>query len=108
MSYPPAAHMLAVQIFAKEEERGKCLAKRLADMVKSMEAAGQAADRITVMGPTAAAIGKVNDIFRFVFYIKHAKYDKLVEIKDLLEDGLKVWAPRQESVQFDFDPVNTL
>ena len=108
LSYPPAAHMLAVQIFAKEEERGKCLAKRLADMVKSMEAAGQAADRITVMGPTAAAIGKVNDIFRFVFYIKHTKYDKLVEIKDLLEDVLKVWAPRQESVQFDFDPVNTL
>ena len=84
-------------------------------MVKSSEDAGQepvgtgqAAERLTVMGPSAAAIGKVNDIFRFVFYIKHAKYDKLVEIKDMLEENIKVWAPRQESVQFDFDPVNTL
>lgn len=115
LSYPPAAHMLAVQIYAKEEESGKCLAKRLADVVKSCEDAGQqpagngqAAERLTVMGPSAAAIGKVNDIFRFVFYIKHAKYDKLVEIKDMLEENIKVWAPRQESVQFDFDPVNTL
>lgn len=115
LSYPPAAHMLAVQIFAKEEESGKRLAKRLADVVKSSEDAGQepvgtgqAAERLTVMGPSAAAIGKVNDIFRFVFYIKHAKYDKLVEIKDMLEENIKVWAPRQESVQFDFDPVNTL
>ena len=115
LSYPPAAHMLAVQIFAKEEESGKSLAKRLADVVKSWEDAGQdtagtgqAGERLTVIGPSAAAIGKVNDIFRFVFYIKHAKYDKLVEIKDMLEENIKVWAPRQESVQFDFDPVNTL
>ena len=108
LSYPPAAHMLAVQIFAKEEEKGKDLAKSLADVVKSTEDVGQISPRLTVMGPSAAAIGKINDIFRFVFYIKHEKYDNLVVIKDLLEENLKVWAPRQESVQFDFDPINTL
>lgn len=99
--YPPAAHMLAVQIFAKMEESGKVLAKRLADVVKSMGL------QIQVMGPSSAAIGKINDIFRFVFYVKSENYDTLIQIKDVLEEKWKEWQPKWESVQFDFDPMNS-
>ncbi|MBO5337596.1 MAG: primosomal protein N' [Lachnospiraceae bacterium] len=109
LDYPPAAHMLAVQIYASVEENGKQLAQRLADVVKSMIDVSQpVADRITVIGPAPASIGKVNDIFRFVFYVKHQKYDMLVQIKDKLEEKLQFWQPRYETVQFDFDPMNTL
>lgn len=100
MEYPPVAHMLAVQIYAKEEETGMQLARRLAGAVKAME--------IPVIGPAPASIGKINDIFRFVFYVKQEKYDKLVQIKDCLEEKLQLWQPRYESVQFDFDPMNTM
>lgn len=99
--YPPVAHMLAVQIFAKMEESGKVLAKRLADVVKSMGL------QIQVMGPSSAAIGKINDIFRFVFYVKSENYDTLIQIKDVLEEKWKEWQPKWESVQFDFDPMNS-
>ena len=99
--YPPAAHMLAVQIFAKMEDSGKVLAKRLADVVKSMGL------QIQVMGPSSAAIGKINDIFRFVFYVKSENYDTLIQIKDVLEEKWKEWQPKWESVQFDFDPMNS-
>lgn len=101
MEYPPVAHMLAVQIYAQEEENGAKLAKRLGEVVKSRE------DVPAVLGPAPASIGKINDIFRFVFYIKHAQYETLVQIKDELEERLTQWQPR-ENVQFDFDPVNTL
>ena len=109
MDYPPAAHMLAVQIFAGREENGKYLAQKLADVVKSMIDSTQPVGmRVKVIGPAPATIGKVNDIFRFVFYVKYGKYDKLVEIKDVLEEKLQMWQPRYETVQFDFDPMNTL
>lgn len=109
LDYPPAAHMLAVQVYAGQEESGKQLAQELADVVKSMmDASVPVKDRMTVIGPAPASIGKVNDIFRFVFYVKHAKYDMLVQIKDVLEEKIQLWQPRYESVQFDFDPMNTL
>lgn len=111
MNYPPAAHMLAVQIFAGMEQNGKELAERLSNVVKSMS--GQAGERrgevsLQVIGPAPASIGKINDIFRFVFYVKHKKYDKLVQIKDLLEDKVGLFSTGKETVQFDFDPMNTM
>lgn len=100
--YPPAAHMLAVQIFGKNEDSAKQLAKRLSDVVKSIEDAS-----VAVIGPAPASIGKINDIFRFVFYAKHGEYDKLVQIKDAMEERLQAWQNVGETVQFDFDPLNT-
>jgi len=107
MEYPPASHMLAVQVFAKEERRGKFLAEKLADVVKSM-VENRKGEKTRVIGPAPAAIGKINDIFRFVFYVKDAKYDKLIQIKDVLEQQCKLVQTGAESVQFDFDPMNMM
>ncbi|MCM1553183.1 MAG: primosomal protein N', partial [Butyrivibrio sp.] len=98
--YPPAAHMLAVQIFADSEESGENIARRLADAVK--------ADGTPVLGPAPASIGKINDIYRFVFYVKNTDYGQLVQVKDRLEGLLSQWQPREEQVQFDFDPMNCM
>lgn len=118
--YPPAAHMLAVQIFAREESRGQSLAEALAECVRGkmptergqeMKDAAQTGgerDRMQIIGPAPAAIGRINDIFRFVFYVKSAKYDTLVKVKDVLEEKIQGEQLRTELVQFDFDPVNTL
>jgi len=119
MGYPPAAHMLAVQIFSKEEERGKLLAEQLAGFSElrrlkgsrgSQEASGppDEGENMTLIGPAPASIGRINDIFRFVFYVKCAKYDKLIHIKDVLEEKIQRMQLVNESVQFDFDPVNTM
>ena len=61
-----------------------------------------------IIGPAPAVIGRINDIFRFVFYVKCAKYDTLVKVKDALEERIQGEQLRTELVQFDFDPVNTL
>ena len=103
LGYPPVAHMLAVQVFSKEEERGNRLAQRLADKVKH-----DFSTELQIIGPAPATISKMNDIFRFVFYVKSAKYDTLVRIKDMLEEELTNCQLPGEQVQFDFDPMNTL
>ena len=111
MEYPPVSHMLAVQIFARDETRGIQLADRLAETVRDAhfaEGAGAEQEKaLRVIGPAPASIGKINDIFRFVFYVKCAEYDKLIQVKDRAEEMLRRWKP-QETVQFDFDPVNTV
>lgn len=115
-NYPPAAHMLAVQIFDREEEKAGGLAADLAEVVKrqcgvcrnSPSAAGDGSggaepeDSVRVIGPAPAAISRINDIFRFVFYVKSSEYDKLVEVKDLLEKDIERRQLRTETVQFDF------
>lgn len=115
--YPPAAHMLAVQIYGKEEENVKQLALGLTDVVKSnmdflserqKEQSGHFNKEIQVLGPAPANISKINDIYRYVFYVKHGEYDTLVNVKDRVEEILRQWQPRQLSIQFDFDPVNIL
>ena len=111
LGYPPASHMLAVQIFSRDEESGKALSERLAAQVRSYFDHGAVEQKLSstlqVIGPAPASIGKVNDIFRFVFYVKCAEYDKLIQVKDRTEELLKEWQPR-ETVQFDFDPMNTM
>jgi len=109
LEYPPVSHMMAVQIYARTEENGRTLAEKLATVVKSMvDCNGVGPDRMQIIGPAPASIGKINDIFRFVFYVKHSKYDRLVQIKDVLEENLQLIQPVTESVQFDFDPMNTM
>ena len=109
MSYPPAANMLAVQIFAKTEEAGSALAGNLA--LAARKQAGSiknGREFMTVIGPAPASITKINDIFRFVFYVKYSDYGKLVFIKDKMEGIIQDMQLKQENVQFDFNPVNMM
>lgn len=104
LSYPPICHMMAVQIFAEEEERGAELAETLAGLAREQEFSGE---KLQVIGPAAAALGKLHDLFRFVFYVKEEKYDRLIAVKDVLESRVKTLALKNEMMQVDFDPVNT-
>jgi len=111
LGYPPVSHMLAVQIFSKDEERGVRTADWLSAAVRRKftgGARGAAPQQPQVIGPAPAAIGRINDIFRFVFYVKCPKYGTLVQIKDMLEEEMQRQPLTEEMVQFDFDPVNTL
>lgn len=122
VGYPPVSDMLAVQIFSREEERGSRLAGRLSAIVKERFIAGEEGKRpagrwgmageeppLQIIGPAPASIGRINDIFRFVFYVKSAKYGKLVEIKDMLETHMQGQPPAGDlTVQFDFNPIHIM
>ncbi len=111
LGYPPVSHMMAVQVFSKEEERGAALADRLSASARRTCFGGEEGGRffdVQIIGPASASIGRINDIFRFVFYVKCPEYGKLVNIKDLLEEEMQRQPSGEDSVQFDFDPMNTL
>lgn len=104
VGYPPVEHMLAVLIVSDVQEAGERLGREMTDLVKR-EMADVAGLR--VVGPAEAAIGKISDLYRHTFYIRHRTYQTLVEAKDRLERFCKGRTLRKQTVQFDFDPMNT-
>ncbi|MDE7184651.1 MAG: primosomal protein N' [Lachnospiraceae bacterium] len=102
MMYPPVAHMMAVLVLAGDEKAGAAQAHTLAGQVKQ-----QFGDSgLVLIGPTEACIGKINDVYRYIFYIKHREYQTLTAVKDVLEQTIHVMQWSADSVQFDFDPMN--
>lgn len=100
LGYPPAGHMLAVQIFAVEEHRAEEVIHDLAALVKH-----KFSQNISLVGPAKAVFSKIRDVYRMVFYLKSEDYSILVEAKDLLEAHGETHLTPRENLQFDFDPM---
>lgn len=101
MMYPPAAHMVAVLVLADDALTGAERAQQLKEQVKlRFDSEG-----LAVIGPAQASVGKINDVYRYIFYIKHRNYQLLTGIKDALERFISVMQWNADSVQFDFDPM---
>lgn len=108
MRYPPVAHMLAVLITSRDRRAGEELAELMTGTVNKKCGENEEVYReIQLIGPAEASINKINDMYRHVFYIKHADYQILVEIKDMLESFCKGKELKNQTVQYDFDPINT-
>lgn len=105
LRYPPIAHMMSVQIMSNDEDKGMQFATRLRAI---MEQQGQKG--VVFIGPAAAAISKINDVYRMAVYVKMDDYQGLIAYKDMLEKYIRgledIGQMKGISVQFDFDPVN--
>lgn len=104
LQYPPAAHMLAILVTSGEEERGSGVLEIYARMIK--ERFGDDG-MLYLIGPAPAAVSKINDLYRHTLYLKHPDYERLVQIKDMLEAYNKEQDYKNLNVQFDFNPMNT-
>ncbi len=76
MHYPPACHMLCLQVAGENE----ALMIRITD---SIFAAVQKhfGEQTEIIGPVPASVYKVHDIYRKILYLKHENYDILVKIQ---------------------------
>ena len=102
LGYPPAAHMAAILISGKEEtllETASSYIKKYAERVNKQN--------VRIIGPTSPYVGKVNDVYRRIIYLKHAEYDVLIDMKNKLEKYIEINSGFQSMrIQFDFNPVN--
>lgn len=99
MNYPPFGHMLSVLVAGKNEKE----ALKLSGMM--CEALRKYFDSV-VIGPAPSNLSKINDIYRFSFFVKNEDYEELVRIKDYLEENVNKIKKRAAQVYFDFDPQN--
>ena len=99
MDYPPAAHMLSVLVSGENEELLEQGMDYLAKFVERIASRY----RIPVIGPAYAAVGKVNDIYRKVLYLKHRDECILQDIKDKTEKYIELNSGfRRLYIQFDY------
>lgn len=104
LGYPPVEHMLAVLVVSRVQEEGEKLGERIAELVREKMRGNSG---LRVIGPAEASIGKLSDWYRHTLYLRHRNYQVLVEAKDMLEHFCKEHEQREQTVQFDFDPMNT-
>ena len=97
--YPPVYNLLAVLVTSKDKQLAGNTCEAMATYVKDMKK-----DHIAVIGPAKAGIGRINDVYRFVFYIKGKDNKALTDCKDKLEEGLREIKDLQ--VYFDFNPMS--
>lgn len=97
--YPPVSHMLAVLVTTENREEGWRLIQQLSELAGKVQG-------VSVIGPSEASIGKINDCYRFVVYCKASEYANLIRVKDEMEKHLDAPGRRTENVQFDFDPMD--
>ncbi len=102
MAYPPISNLMLVMFTAKQQKQADWAASYLAALIKKAQIA-----ELKMIGPANALIGKMNDIYRKVIYIKHSEYHQLVRLKDRLELFLKDRKEFKEiHISFDFNPMN--
>ncbi len=103
MGYPPVENLLAVLASCKDEahlEKGCAYLKEYILRICKRE-------EVDVIGPAAPGIGKINDIYRKVLYLKTERYDTLVKIKNRLEQYIELNSGFNTiRIQFDFNPMN--
>lgn len=103
MGYPPAEELLAIWMTGQSEEHLKVAAGYLKEFTERINREG----RLTVIGPAAPYVSKVNDQYRQIIYAKSEDYELLVRTKDLLEQYIDMNRGfDQLRIQFDFNPLN--
>ena len=99
MDYPAAAHMLSVLASGEDE---KLLEQGMDYLAKFVERIS-GKYRVHVIGPAYASVGKVNDIYRKVLYLKHKDERVLQDIKNKTEKYIEVNSGfRKLYIQFDY------
>ncbi|MGN0290371.1 MAG: primosomal protein N' [Lachnospiraceae bacterium] len=102
LNYPPVWNLLVILISSKEETASENTAKLLAENIEAMQI-----KMLSVIGPAAPTVAKINDIYRQVIYLKSNRYETLVEVKDRLEAYIEAEGfSGNVNIQFDFNPVN--
>lgn len=102
MGYPPVENLLAVLVACEDEAHLEKGCKYLKEYAKRV--AGN--HPIDIIGPANPGIGKINDVYRKVLYLKTESYDTLVIMKNRLEQYIELNRGFDSMrIQFDFNPM---
>lgn len=85
MGYPPVDNLLAILVSCEKEallETGCKYLKEFAVRIRG-------AEEVAIIGPASPGIGKINDVYRKVLYLKTEKYDTLIKMKNNWNNILK-------------------
>ena len=101
MSYPPAGGMMAILISDKRKDFADRVADDIAKRIEKTRIEG-----LVIIGPSKAAIAKINDIYRNMIYLKHEDEDILIKVKNAILKYIDMVQEYKDlSIQFDLNPM---
>ena len=102
MGYPPAAGLMAIYASAGSREH---FLRKLQDIRKILQCGAAGEAPMAVIGPASPGIGKINDIYRKVIYLKSEDERILMAVKDRMEKYIEINRGFQSlKIQFDMNP----
>lgn len=107
LGYPPAAHIMAVLMEDKSQDR---VEKFAAHMKKTAaESVGFAGGKVFLIGPAAASIAYIRDVHRQVLYLKSTDEAALISVRESMEKRREILMEQLKGnvpgMQFDLDPI---
>lgn len=100
--YPPVVNLLAILITHDKENIANQAAELVAAIIKRCDL------NIKTIGPTDCSVGKINDIYRKVIYIKDSQLENIISIKDEIENQKESNELLKDvMLQFDLNPMNS-
>ena len=98
MDYPPAAHMMTIFGACQDEE----LLKKAMYYIKAFICRVSPKEELHMIGPAAASVGKVKDVYRQVLHLKNVDMAFLTAVREKLEQYIEINSGfRNIYVQFD-------
>jgi primosomal protein N' (replication factor Y) len=98
LKYPPYYYLISLKVTSKKYDVLSKEVNKIADYIRR-----NVDDTTIVLGPTTAAIFKINNIMRFQITIKYRKDDKLFQtLKDLDEQYIM---NKDINLELDIDPL---
>ncbi|MDO4555923.1 MAG: primosomal protein N' [Lachnospiraceae bacterium] len=82
LKYPPACEMLVVFCTSRKEEDGIVAMNMIASYLHRI----YGPDKLMLIGPGEGAFPKINDVYRRVLYIKENNADRLLAVRNRIED----------------------
>ena len=103
MGYPPAAQLMAVLMTGADEE----MLQTAAEYLKKYAIRVMDEGTCQVIGPASPYVGKVNDVYRKILYLKSEDYQMLIRIKNHMERYIEINRGfANMRIQFDFNPMS--
>ena len=98
MDYPPAAHMMTVFGACQDEEHLKKAMYYIEVFIRRVSPK----EELHMIGPAAASVGKVKDVYRQVLHLKHVDMVFLTAVREKLEQYIEINSGfRKIYIQFD-------
>ncbi|WP_238483701.1 replication restart helicase PriA [Anaerosporobacter faecicola] len=124
MKYPPVSNILVAFLTSKNEQsveqaselfKAAVLDYKQQECVRLEQAQENESisedvikEELEIIGPVKANVAKVNDIYRYVLYMKHMDYIYLRNLKNFMEGFIEYSKIFNGcSVQFDFNPMSS-
>lgn len=102
LSYPPVDSLYAVLMTGSDEEYLTKAAEYLIQFGKKVDKK----QMISIIGPAKPFVGKVNDEYRRIIYLKCEDLKYLIAVKNILEQYIEINKGFESlRIQFDFNPM---